>query len=72
VKAERGLAPRAITSDGFEIYPFSVFNENGLEDWSQLTILLAGDDALWSHEGQEGPGARRSLPYLRRKTWRTL
>jgi hypothetical protein len=42
----------------------SVFTENGLENWSELTIFLGANDALCSYEVEDRTSSGRSLPDL--------
>ena len=56
----------------FEIYLLSVFNENGLADWSLLTILWASNGACCSDESQAETGPGGSLPYVWCKTGRKM
>jgi len=64
--------PEKINSVGFEIAPSSVFTESGLAKWSLLTIFLAHNRALCSHESQTETGPLGSLSYVWREARRKM
>jgi hypothetical protein len=51
---------------------FSVFNENGLTDWSLLTIFLVSNAALCSDEGQTEGSLDGSMSHVRREARRKV
>jgi hypothetical protein len=64
--------PERISAQRLKFGLWLVFTEDGLADWSLLTILLVSNGALCSHEGERETGARGSLSYLWREARRKM
>jgi hypothetical protein len=57
---------------GWKTFLRPVLQPNARADWSLLTILLADDGALCSHESQRKTSPVGSLPHLRREAGRKV
>ena len=65
-----------LTDTDFQTFPSPpariMMRQRSFARWSQLTIFLARNRALCSHEGQTERRARGSVPHLWRETRRKV
>src|SRR5579863_2551342 len=63
---------QANNGDGLEFVSFLSIHEKGCINWSKLTSLYPSAGSLCCYESQKRPSSLRSLPHLRRQTWRIV